>query len=62
MAAGLTWYRVAVYINGADLPIRSFPGYATEQQAETAAEILRSQCARNGWTHAIRVESVKGGS
>lgn len=49
-------YRVAVYVSGGSAPIRLFKGYTSLLAAETRAEQIRSQAARNGWAHVVQVE------
>lgn len=52
-------YTVAVYHEGAQTPVRTFPGYKTEGAAMRYAEVLREQARTNGWVFKVRVERAQ---
>lgn len=58
MALAKRPWRVAVYVEGATKPVRTFPGYLTEGDAQGYADHLTAQAKQAGWTHRIRVEKA----
>lgn len=49
-------WQVAVYVEGARVPVRTFPGYISERDAAGFKDVLDEQNRRNGSTHVVRVE------